>query len=124
VRGDRGEEAVVQALAAVGEADGGEELEYLVEAAGTIRPIDGPDRGFVLFTAGVALRQAARERPFDEGLLEVVAAGGDTDTNAAVTGALLGALHGMKALPERWLAALHERGQLEREALELAALIG
>lgn len=33
--------------------------------------------------------------------------GGDTDTVAAVTGALAGAVHGINAVPERWTAALH-----------------
>jgi ADP-ribosylglycohydrolase len=33
--------------------------------------------------------------------------GGDTDTVAAVTGALAGALHGLDAIPVRWTAPLH-----------------
>ena len=44
-----------------------------------------------------------RSRPsgpaFEEGLRHVVGLGGDTDTNAAVAGALLGALHGALGLP-------------------------
>jgi ADP-ribosyl-[dinitrogen reductase] hydrolase len=127
VRGERGEPAVRAALGAVEDAEGGEELAHLVDAAGTERPIDGPDRGFCLFTAGVALRAAAQERPFEEGLLEVVALGGDTDTNAAVAGALLGALHGQGALPPAWLArlaqALAQADAITREAEGLAALV-
>ena len=30
--------------------------------------------------------------------------GGDTDTNAAIAGALLGAVHGREAVPPRWRA--------------------
>lgn len=33
--------------------------------------------------------------------------GGDTDTVAAVTGALAGAVYGQRAIPGRWTAALH-----------------
>ncbi|MFJ9154204.1 ADP-ribosylglycohydrolase family protein [Streptomyces sp. NPDC102270] len=33
--------------------------------------------------------------------------GGDTDTVAAVTGGLAGAVYGVKAVPERWTAPLH-----------------
>lgn len=33
--------------------------------------------------------------------------GGDTDTVAAVTGGLAGAVHGVDAVPERWVDALH-----------------
>jgi ADP-ribosylglycohydrolase/fructose-1,6-bisphosphatase/inositol monophosphatase family enzyme len=40
---------------------------------------------------------------FEEALLATVAAGGDTDTNAAVCGALLGAALGRQAIPARWV---------------------
>ena len=120
VQGKPGERAVVEALAVARDRPGGEELEFLVGAAGTARPIDGPDRGFVFFTAGVALRYAAKETPFERGLREVIALGGDTDTNAAVTGALLGAVHGREGLPNEWLAALVDRDEIEREADQLA----
>jgi ADP-ribosyl-[dinitrogen reductase] hydrolase len=120
VRGEPGEPSVRGALEAVAGLEGGEELEFLVAEAGRARPIDGPDMGFTLFTAGVGLRMTAEERGFEEGLREVVALGGDTDTNAAVAGALLGALHGREALPPAWLAALAERPVLETEAAQLA----
>ena len=123
VRGERGEPAVVDAVEAVSGREGDEELAELVDGAGIVRPIDGPDRGFVFFTAGVALRQAAKERPFEEGLREVVALGGDTDTNAAVTGALLGAFHGRASLPRTWLGKLVELASIDAEAVALAELI-
>ena len=115
--------AVSGALSAVEDREGAEELEYLVGAAGVERPIDGPDQGFVLFTAGVALRSLAEARPFEAGLRAVVALGGDTDTNAAVSGALLGALHGLDGLPRAWLERLVDRREIEGEALELADVI-
>lgn len=37
-----------------------------------------------------------------EGIVATVACGGDTDTNAAIAGALLGAVHGRESLPQRW----------------------
>jgi hypothetical protein len=40
---------------------------------------------------------------FEEGLVQTVARGGDTDTNAAIAGALLGAAHGREAVPSRWI---------------------
>ena len=96
VRGDPGDRAVIVAVTAVADREGGEELEFLVEQAGRARPIDGPDMGFTLFTAGLALQVAAEQPGFEEGLRHVVGLGGDTDTNAAVAGALLGALHGRR----------------------------
>jgi ADP-ribosyl-[dinitrogen reductase] hydrolase len=124
VRGDPGERAVIDAVTAVAGREGGEELEYLVEQAGRARPIDGPDMGFTFFTAGLALQVAAEQAGFEEGLRHVVALGGDTDTNAAVAGALLGALHGRRGLPPAWLECLADRSALETDALALADLAG
>jgi ADP-ribosylglycohydrolase len=39
---------------------------------------------------------------FEESLVRTVSRGGDTDTNACIAGALLGAVHGEQAIPERW----------------------
>jgi hypothetical protein len=111
---------VEAAVAAVLEREGGEELEYLVAEAGRARRIDGPDMGFALFTAGVGLQVAAEAPGVEEGLRRVVALGGDTDTNGAVAGALLGALHGRTALPSGWLERLDDRERIEWEAEALA----
>jgi len=43
------------------------------------------------------------DRSLEESLIYLAQAGGDTDTNAAVAGALLGARHGEVALPPRWM---------------------
>ena len=120
VRGDGSREAVERAIEAVLARDGGEELEYLVGEAGRARSIDGPDQGFTLFTAGIALQVAAGGGSFEDGLRHVVSLGGDTDTNAAVTGALLGALHGRGGLPPAWLEKLVDRRAIEAEAEALA----
>ena len=53
-----------------------------------------------------ALYWLARDADPEQAIVETVACGGDTDTNAAVCGALLGALHGVDAIPERWRATL------------------
>jgi ADP-ribosyl-[dinitrogen reductase] hydrolase len=123
VAGSDPERAVVDAIAAVADREGGEELEYLVGEAGRARPIDGPDMGFTLFSAGIALQVAGEGRGFEGGLRYVVGLGGDTDTNAAVAGALLGAVHGMAAIPPGWLERLADAGALITEAADLAALI-
>lgn len=44
---------------------------------------------------------------FEESLAAAVDLGGDTDTVAAVTGALAGAVYGVDAIPERWTTPLH-----------------
>jgi len=40
--------------------------------------------------------------------VDTVMRGGDTDTNAAITGALLGAVYGLSAIPERWVRTVLE----------------
>ena len=118
----RGQEpggAVGAALHAVADLEGGEELEYLVEEAGRARPIDGPDRGFCLFTAGAALQAALREGSFEDEVHRVIGLGGDTSSNGAVAGALLGARDGPERLPATWLDRLRECGAIEKEARRL-----
>lgn len=39
---------------------------------------------------------------YEEAIRETLYLNGDTDTNAAIVGGLLGAYHGYKAIPEDW----------------------
>jgi ADP-ribosylglycohydrolase len=48
--------------------------------------------------------------------------GGDSDSTGAIAGNLLGAALGEAAIPERWLAVLELRGEVERMAGELAEM--
>ena len=122
VRGEDAEDAARGALTAVQDLDGGEELEFLVEAAGSSRAIDGPDQGFCLFTAGVAFQALVRAGDVETELMRVVSLGGDTDTNAAVAGALLGARDGAEGLPRPWLDRLQDADAIRAEAEALVPL--
>jgi ADP-ribosylglycohydrolase len=122
VRGDDPEAALSEALEAVADREGGEELEYLVEAVGTVRPVDGPDQGFCLFAAAAGLQAITAEGAFKDRLLRVISLGGDTDTNGAAAGALAGAAVGRDGLPAAWLDRLVDRAELEAEAVRLADL--
>ena len=119
-RGEGAGEGARNALGAVEDLEGGEELEFLVGAAGGSRPIDGPDQGFCLFTAGVAFQALLRGGDVETELRRVVALGGDTDTNAAVAGALLGARDGVGGLPIDWLGRLRDADAIRAEAEALA----
>ncbi|MGW1879262.1 ADP-ribosylglycohydrolase family protein [Streptomyces sp. NPDC001975] len=44
---------------------------------------------------------------FEDAMRAAIDVGGDTDTVAAVTGALAGAYHGLEAIPVRWTEPLH-----------------
>ena len=122
VRGEPSDASVQGALIAVEDQPGGEELEFLVDAIGESRAIDGPDQGFCLFAAGAALQAPLRHPTFEAGVLGVIALGGDTGANAAAAGALLGAIAGASGLPGGWLDRLPHRSEIEAEAEALAVL--
>lgn len=67
----------------------------------------------------VALWYAHHEPLLERGLVAIVNAGGDTDTNAAVAGGLMGARDGARAIPGRWLAQIPGVAELEQLALRL-----
>ncbi|MGH7529988.1 MAG: ADP-ribosylglycohydrolase family protein [Gemmatimonadales bacterium] len=62
--------------------------------------------GYVVHCVEIACWFATHDRNLEDALLYLAHAGGDTDTNAAVAGALLGARYGEAALPPRWLGQL------------------
>ena len=76
-------------------------------------------RGYTLKTMGAGLWCLRQERDLESVVIEVVTAGGDTDTNGAVAGAVMGATHGLDAIPQRWLENVHDAGSLTRLADEL-----
>jgi ADP-ribosyl-[dinitrogen reductase] hydrolase len=80
-----------------------------------------PGSGYTLTCAAVGLWAVEQAEDAPSTLLAVVNAGGDTDTNGAVAGALLGARHGVAAWPERWLARIPGRARLEGLADALVA---
>lgn len=60
---------------------------------------------------------------FEEAVSAAASCGGDTDTVAAIVGALAGAYHGASAIPERWLKRISHRDQLEQVSTDLLNLI-
>ena len=58
--------------------------------------------GWVLTAFQNAFHRLLHAPTLEEGIVSTVMAGGDTDTNAAIAAALLGAVHGREAVPLRW----------------------
>jgi len=83
--------------------------------------LDGKQKGWAIKALQVALWSLRAEGTIEEILERVILEGGDTDTNAALAGAMLGASRGVEALPERWIAALREPEALRAHALALVA---
>lgn len=63
-------------------------------------------QGWVLIAFRNALWQLLNAENMEEGTVDTVMQGGDTDTNAAICAALLGAVHGREAIPERWVETI------------------
>jgi len=75
-----------------------------------------PPTGYVVDTLACARWCVARGRDFREAVLLAANLGGDSDTIAAVTGQVAGALHGVEAIPREWV----ERLAMRERVLELA----
>ena len=93
---NRAEETVADAqlLAAVRAAESEPPPDYLSQ------------EGWVLVAFQNALWQLLRAESVEDALADTISRGGDTDTNAAICGALLGAVHGISAIPPRWVETL------------------
>ncbi|HEY7509254.1 MAG TPA: inositol monophosphatase family protein [Vicinamibacteria bacterium] len=63
---------------------------------------DGSNQGWALIALQNAFYELLHAPTLEEGVVRTVRRGGDTDTNAAIAGALLGAVHGRPAVPEQW----------------------
>lgn len=61
------------------------------------------EAGYVVHCIEIAFWFVTHDRTLEDSLIYLAQAGGDTDTNAAVAGALLGARYGEVALPPRWV---------------------
>jgi ADP-ribosylglycohydrolase/protein-tyrosine phosphatase len=78
-------------------------LFHAVERAVHAPPDDYVSQmGWVLIAFQNALWQLLHAPSLEEGVSDTVMRGGDTDTNAAICGALLGAVHGRGAVPAQW----------------------
>ncbi len=75
-----------------------------IHEASTAPPIDYVEQqGWVLIAFQNALWQLLHAPTLEEGIVDTVMRGGDTETNAAIAGGLLGAVHGRSAIPSRWV---------------------
>jgi len=61
------------------------------------------EAGYVVHCVEIAFWFVTHDRTLEDALIYLAQAGGDTDTNAAVAGALLGARYGEVSLPPRWM---------------------
>ena len=114
LRGQTPEDAHAQAMACL--TDCHPELHALPEGLHReglpFLRLDDPDTvGYTFKTLGAGMWALLQAPSFTDGLLEVIHAGGDADTNAAVASAVLGARFGRGAIPGRWQEGLVDLGR-------------
>lgn len=95
--------------------------DTLLEAP-VAEPAEVGNSAFVVDSLRTALWAVLRATTYEEAVCTVVNMGDDADTVAAITGALAGARHGARAIPQRWLDALEVRDQALALADRLADL--
>jgi len=83
-------------------------LEVLDDVAEAPPAFDDEKQGWVKLALGYAFFHLRHATRFEAALEAVVRAGGDTDTNAAITGALLGAVFGEDGVPAAWRATVRD----------------
>jgi len=100
--------------------------------AASIEPTDDARRGAARILARfpcdvsavgavpAALAAFVMTSTFKDALILAVSCGGDTDTVAAMTGALAGAYHGAEAIPHEWIEALDNGSKGRDYVLQLA----
>lgn len=102
------------AAAVVSELSGHPELGPAVSAYAALvaddfdpHAFEGPGNGSVWTTVAQALWAVRTTRSFHDAMVAVIDLGGDTDTVAAVAGAVAGALYGLQGIPVRWATYVH-----------------
>ena len=79
-----------------------------IESAENDPPSDYMQKqGWVLTALHNALYRLLHAGSPEEGIIDTVKRGGDTDTNAAIAGAMLGACYGYHVFPEEWLSTVN-----------------
>ncbi|PYP38388.1 MAG: ADP-ribosylglycohydrolase [Gemmatimonadetes bacterium] len=73
------------------------------ESEGDLPIARAGEAGYVVHCIEIAFWFVTHDRTLEDALIYLAQAGGDTDTNAAVAGALLGARYGEVSLPPRWM---------------------
>jgi ADP-ribosylglycohydrolase len=78
--------------------------------------------GYVLNGLTLSVAALLDTRSFEDVLVDVVRIGGDSDTNGAIAGGLLGAREGIEKIPDRWLKKLQFRQEFEDVAVRILQL--
>lgn len=68
--------------------------------------------GYILDAFAIAIWGVTHSKSFEEGMINVIRLGGDTDTNAAIYGQLAGVYYGYSGIPEEWREGVYSSAEL------------
>ena len=80
--------------------------ETLEKAADSFPNNFSSQQGWVLIAFQNAFYRLLHAKDTEQAIIETVNEGGDTDTNGAICGALVGAVYGIESIPDRWRNAV------------------
>ena len=100
-----------------------EHIELAVQSDGIKDLTLEEDMGYTLKALSAALWSLYHCHNFEEGLLAVVNAGGDADTNAAVACSLLGVKYGYSSIPSKYVDGLMQKEKLNQIVNKLIEVI-
>jgi hypothetical protein len=84
------------------------------------RPLSSPNAGFAPLTVSVALLFGLGQQGYAQAISRLAGEGKDSDTAAAIAGAVLGARHGEESIPADWRGDLIARAEIEQFADAIA----
>lgn len=85
----------------------GAQFAHVVSADFDPRTHQGPGNGSVWTAVAQAIWAVRTTSSFHDAIVAAIELGDDTDTVAAITGAMAGALYGLQGIPSRWTTYLH-----------------
>ncbi|MDO8433018.1 MAG: ADP-ribosylglycohydrolase family protein [Candidatus Binatus sp.] len=98
-----------------------------IASAGKLKKLDQRDirgSGYVIDALEASLWCLLKSSSFDQAVLSAVNLGDDTDTTAAITGALAGIRYGVEAIPAHWRTQLARHDDLDALFNDFVARIG
>lgn len=105
LNGEDADEFVLLTRMVKDSAERGESTESFAETLGLGKGVGG----YVYHTVPVALHAwMSHQMDYQKAILETIRCGGDTDTTAAIVGAIIGAGLGTQGIPEEWIGTLRE----------------
>lgn len=116
-------DSVERALADLNDDAPAEVVAVLGRTPDSVGEDDLSNSGYVIHTLEAGLYHGLTADTAEDAVVDAVMMGGDTDTIAAVAGAVAGARFGADALPDRWIEALGVADEMGELATTLGSMV-